>query len=406
MLTSDLNTSVSILIAGSSAPAVEAIDTLIKGEALWRVTTLVTTNGQQLIDLLKAANAAQRPVAVVILACSDQDIGNLEALGTLDATLRPPVIVCGTLRSPETNRAAVRAGAADLLAELPEKVELIAALQRIVARPAMVAPKPAGSLITVLGASGGVGASFLAANLAHLSVAVWGRKTLLVDFDPVYVTLATALGLQPERGLQEALQNTGTLDTTAFEAYVTHHSSGLGLLACAEGLFTAPNIDSEQLPRLLEIALEAYDLVFVDGSRWLDNATTCALSLSKSIVIVTDQTVVQVRNAAKLYRILTQQMGLSAASIVVVINRYNENATVQPDMVKQAIGCDTAVLIPNMTKLALESMDTAVPVFELDRKSLLTRALIALGERLLEGAPARHQGLLSKAFSMISGGRS
>jgi pilus assembly protein CpaE len=396
---------VPVLIAGSTSERISALRDILLDQPRWRVTTLEAQKGNQLADALITESASPRPVRVVIVAYSDTDIGNLEALAMMDPAQRPPVIVCGALQNAEANRLAMRAGAADLLPAVPSKAELVAALERLVFQTNAVEPQRIpGRLTTILGASGGVGASFLATNLAHLSVVVWSHKTLLVDLDPVYVTLATALGLAPERGLLEALQNTDTLDTTAFEGYVTHHGSGLGLLACAEGLFTSPTIDNEAFPKLLHIALQAYEMVFVDGSRWLDSATTTALAMSQSIVLVTDQAVVQVRNTAKLYRILTQQMGLPASRITVVINRYEVGATVQPDMVTQAIGCDDVVLIPNMSKLALESMDTAVPLFELDRKSALTRALISLGERLMTGSPAKPTGLFSRAFSLIGRG--
>jgi pilus assembly protein CpaE len=340
---------------------------------------------------------------VLIVACSDDDLGDLEALAKIDATLRPPLIVCGTLRGAESNRAALRAGAIDLLPAAPGMAELVSALEHAVRHASRAEPGPdRGRLVTILGAAGGVGTTFLACNLAHLSTVAGRRKTLLVDLDLVYSPLATALGLKPERGLIEALANLATLDTVALEGYIARHPSGLGLLACPDGSFTQQPIDGESFRTLLRLMRQGHEQVFVEGSRWLDAATTVALAESQHIVIVLEQSVAQVHNAARLFRLLTQQLGVPSSRIVVVLNRYTRRATVQGEMIARAIGCAEPVVVPNMYGLALDSMDAAIPLFDLDRGSAVARALLDLGQHLGEYAPEESEGLLRKAMSVLT----
>ena len=114
MSTVPLSPPQSVLIAGSSAAAVGTLAALLRDQTGWRATTLVTMPSATLAEALKTASAAGTAPRVLIVACSDDDLGDLEALAKIDATLRPPLIVCGTLRGAESNRAALRAGAIDL----------------------------------------------------------------------------------------------------------------------------------------------------------------------------------------------------------------------------------------------------------------------------------------------------
>jgi pilus assembly protein CpaE len=403
MPTVDLSPPANVLVAGPNAAAVGTLVETLRDQPSWRTTSLLTSAPRALIDALSAAADGASRIAVLVIACDDDSLADLDTLAALDAVLRPPVIVCGTLKSAEANRAALRAGAIDLLPAAPPLAELLLALRHATQQNGAYAhAAERGRLVTVIGAAGGVGTTFVACNLAHLSTAAGHRRTLLVDLDLVYAPLATALALKPERGPLEALQQLATLDTTALEGYVTRHPSGLGLLASPEGSFTTRPIDGESFRTLLRLMREGHEQVFIEGSRWLDAPTTVALTESDHVVIVLEQSVAQVHNAARLYRLLTQQMGVPAGRIVVVINRYTTRATVQTDMAAKAIGCGTVEVIPNMYGLALDSMDAAIPLFDLDRGSAVARALLELGQRIGDYPPTEPEGLLRKALGVLS----
>jgi Flp pilus assembly CpaE family ATPase len=91
-----------------------------------------------------------------------------------------------------------------------------------------------------------------------------------------------------------------------------------------------------------------------------------------------------------------------SSRIVVVLNRYTRRATVQGEMIARAIGCAEPVVVPNMYGLALDSMDAAIPLFDLDRGSAVARALLDLGQHLGEYAPEESEGLLRKAMSVLT----
>lgn len=389
-----------VLVASRSSDTLRELAALLHDDPRLHVDTRLTLDR----SLQTLPQEADR-VDVVIVSCSDDALDDLEALASLDPGARPEVIACGTLTTSAANRAVVRAGATDLLPARPQRADLRAALERVIARAAAVSlAEGRGDVITVIGAAGGVGATFLACNLAHLS-AVSGGRALLVDLDVAYSPMSGILGLTPERGLLEALQQWSTLDTTALEGYITRHDSGLGLLAATPGVWPDEKIDIERFRRLLQVLLRSQGHVFVEGSRWLDGPTVAALEESRHVLVVLMQSVMQVRNAARLYRLLSQQCAVPRERITVVLNRHSAHSPVQSDMVRRAIGCEEPVVIPEFEDLALDSLDSGIPVFELDRSSELARALTQLGQRLGTSNHDAPASLLRRAMTFFAGKR-
>src|SRR5262245_17993367 len=133
----------------------------------------------------------------------------------MDPASRPPLIVVGPPANAEAMRLAIRSGAQDFLVEPLQSAELIASLARVRREPRREAERAPGVIDVVVGAAGGVGASFIACNLAHLTVAAAERSCLLLDLDVNYAPLTHFLDLNPERGLIEALETVETLDEHA-----------------------------------------------------------------------------------------------------------------------------------------------------------------------------------------------
>lgn len=394
---------VQVCIAGHSADWLQAMARLLQ-ELPGYAFSLRNTVTQPLDGVLRELVVPD----VVIVSCSDDDLGDLNALALLEPAARPAVIACGTLTSRAANRAVVRAGATDLLPAQPQRAELDSALQRVAHRaPRATGGSERGDITVVIGAAGGVGATFLACNLAHLAAVSRSGKALLIDLDLAYSPMAGILGLSCERGLTDALQQLGSLDAIALEGYIARHDSGLGLLSGSPGVALQERIDVEKYRGLLKLLLNTQGHIFVEGSRWLDGPTMVTLEEARHVLVVLNQSVVQVRNAARLYRLLWQQCAVPREQIVVVLNRHSTHSPVQQDMVQRAIGCDSPIVIPEVSELASDSLDGGVPVFELDRSSELARTLIQLARSL--GTYNHHEepvGLLRRAMTLLSGRRS
>ncbi|MEO6186897.1 MAG: hypothetical protein ABIP38_15225, partial [Steroidobacteraceae bacterium] len=237
-----------VLVIGRDARAVRGIDALLTGLNDISCTVKVMTNGHAGV----LQGQAVTPAAIV-LVCPDLSGGDSDALlvlgelAPLAVTERPPIIICGELRSAVALRLALRCGVQEMLSAQPESAELQAALRRVT-RMAEAQRLPAGNsapgqIITPLGVAGGVGASFLATNLAYLASQTEGQSALLVDLDLQFAPLTAYLGIKPELGLTEAVNRVEALDALALTGYVALHRNGLGLMASSSR-------DSENLQAL------------------------------------------------------------------------------------------------------------------------------------------------------------
>ena len=387
-----------VMVIGRSAEAVKNLTNRLQDLAGIRCRARLT-DSTPLNTLLESG---PRP-DVLLVSCDDQHLQDLESLAAMDPWDRPPVIACGHLTSNEANRAVVRAGAFDLLSATPSQDELMTALKRVNDnRNNHNGDQPAlADVTTLIGAAGGAGATFITTNLAHLTASISEQRTVVVDLDWLYTPIAAALGLKPDRGLIEAVQNSQSLDTVALEGYLAHHASGLNLLAAPQASGIQGDVDPDGYRRVLQLLRRGQEQIFIEGSRRLDGLTTVSLAESTHVCLVVEQSVAQLQNATRLHSLLLEQMGLPEDRLVVVVNRYSKHASLQPDLIAKTLGIEDPLLIPNRYELALESFDAAVPLLEMEPHSDLIRALKRLACRLgcIESpAPA---GLLQRTLSAL-----
>jgi pilus assembly protein CpaE len=164
------------------------------------------------------------------------------------------------------------------------------------------------------------------------------------------------------------------------------------------------DLDPSRCAALLEVVAANYRHVVVDASRGLDDLALAGLGLAKHVLVVVQQSVVQLKLAARLLRVLHTEVGIADDRIRVVANRHLKRATVSLDDIKRTLAQDTVTVLPNQYQTVLSSLDGGIPVLELDKSSAVAKAVAAL-HRELSGAPvAERTGLLRRALPIFSGG--
>jgi pilus assembly protein CpaE len=313
------------------------------------------------------------------------------------------LLLCGKLASAEAARLAMRCGASDLLPPGPSRAELLEALGRVRVQSMRTETlREPGSIIAVIGAAGGAGASFIASNLAFLIARKESRSAILIDMDLQYAPLSGYLGVRPENSLMKAVERVETLDRMALPGYVGRHPSGVGLVASLpnQELDTGP-LPADRFQQLLHLLALQADRVLIDVPRWLDAAATVAVMEANYIVLVLQQTVGNVHNASRLYRMLTRHLGVPKDRIVVVLNRHSRRATVDSEDVERALSIEGVIEMPNDYELVRESLDAAQPLNE--RRSTIARGLELLSSRI-GGPPVEGGGFLRRASTIFRKG--
>jgi pilus assembly protein CpaE len=382
-----------VLIVGRNRAVLDKLKSYLESETAIDVFVNVMTNGH--VDPLQGATVVPD---IVLLHFEAQHTAELSAWAGRPAKGRPTLIVVGPGGHAESTRLAIRSGARDFLPEPVGKSDLVASIQQVCSELRASATQGRAAVHAFVGAAGGVGSSFIAANIAHLLVAQARRRTALIDLDLNFASTAHHLNVTSQRGLLEALDEVATLDESALVGFGAAHASGLRVFSStADHAVLSKDISSDRLSSFITLLGQYHQDVVIDVPHSIDNLTATAIGAASDVYIVVQQSTLHVRNATRIARIFRDELGLPKQRLRLLVNRYDKNALLQLDDIGRAIGMEVSSTIPSHYKRALESSDSGVPLYESDRGAAITLALsdIVAG---MTGTRIDKPGLLRRAL--------
>jgi len=385
-----------LLISSRDAAPLHHLETITRRISSLQVSTRLVSNGHT--DPLYGLE--QMP-DFLLLRVSHLWREELEALLQRPAHERPPLLVCGPLDEREGMRLAMQAGARDFLPEPVAAEELLAALSRMLMET-RTSSGMTGKLVAVMNAKGGSGATLLACNLAHQLSAK--GKTLLLDLDLQFGSVAHYLDVLPTHSHVEVLQQIDEMDSVALRGFCNHFSPTLHVLGGRENELCLPlDVRLEQLEALLQLARSTYDWVVVDLPRQIDHLTGTTLEQADRIYIVVQQSLSHLKDASRLARILRDELGVRGEHMQVVVNRYNKAAPISLRDIGAALRCTELQKLPNDFMVVSQSQNTGVPLDLQAPRAPITLALHELSQELIGHQTDTEQGMLKRAFSRLFG---
>lgn len=265
-----------VLLVGPRSQPLSQVEALLGEHRQMLVNTRPMGNGDAplLSDL-------QEPCDAIVLVVGDEWRRTMEACFRRDATASKPLLVVGPPGDMELLRMAMRVGGRDFFSLPVGADDLIPALDRLAKEEHERRGALSARITAFMNAKGGSGASFCAANYAHILVKLLGRRTVLLDFELQFGSLPTYFNLQSRNGLIRALELVDSLDATALQGYTQQHPSGLYLLAAAaEGLVLPEDVHEDRVAKLFAVLDEAYEELVIDLPRRIDRPTAAVLDRS------------------------------------------------------------------------------------------------------------------------------
>ena len=218
---------------------------------------------------------------------------------------------------------AIRLGIKEFLPKPIEVKALLETLERIRSRRTKTAEN--GKLITIMGASGGVGASMLATNLAAELAGLGSERVTIVDLDYRYGQVATLMDVSPTYTVADLCQSPEQLEAQVIERALVKHDSGVQVLSRPASLAEADTITAAACIGLLSSLLQFNDYVVIDGPTRCDQNAQSVLDLSDAHFLLVQQLVPTVRNALRILDDLSSN-GYSPERTKLVINRVGRDA--------------------------------------------------------------------------------
>jgi len=295
---------------------------------------------------------------------------------------QPPVIVVMQNFDPATVRTLMQMRIADFLVKPIIPVELVRTCARVAAGP-VNAKESEAEIITFLPAVGGAGVTTLAVQTAMmlLNRHDGGKtKTCLVDLDFQHGTCADYLDLEPRLDLGEIETRPERLDRQLLEVMLSHHPSGLAVIAAPNRPAEMRSFDTKVVTRLLDMVSAHFDFVVFDMPRTWFSWTDSVLLGSNRLFIVTEMTVPGLRLAKQLVEAVRERLA-EGAKPQVIVNRFVQkmlSSGLRKSDIEQVLGDSFAACIPNNYGLVREAIDRGVPLDEIMPGNKITAELKAL----------------------------
>ncbi|CAB3792353.1 hypothetical protein LMG28688_03491 [Paraburkholderia caffeinitolerans] len=288
--------------------------------------------------------------------------------------------------SPDALIAAMRAGFRDVLTGVPERRAIGEALLRA-GEQRSAAGARAARVISFASCKGGVGTSFIAANVAHLIASAHQQRVLLIDLNQLYGDAAFLVtGEKPPSTLEQLSAQVDRMDASFFDASVMHVSSHFDILAGAGDPVKAGEIRADGLEWILSLAAPRYDFVVLDLGPTINPVSMLALDRSSEIHVILQASMPHLRAGRRLLDIL-QALGYANESVRLVLNRHTRHGDAARDAAQSVLGMKPHQVIADDARAVSDAVNQGLPVAEAARGSTVTRSLQTLAAGIV--APAR-----------------
>lgn len=186
-------------------------------------------------------------------------------------------------------------------------------------------PANQGRVISFIGASGGVGSSTVANNVAWQLGRIYDKEVTLVDLDFAFGTVGLDFNLESPQTSAQALAQADRLDNQMLERFLARYNSNLTLLTGPGDCHAPADIDIAALDPLVTTLRRNASWVVLDLPHYWGGWVRHALDLSDEIVMTAVPTLASLRNAKSLAETLNAARK-NDAPVRIVLNRLGSSA--------------------------------------------------------------------------------
>jgi pilus assembly protein CpaE len=346
----------------------------------------------------KSVNVAER--SIIILAAAAPDRANVDDL--IDAVRRSPrnlffIVVGGDISARDYKRL-IHSGNADWVAEAGPPHEILDIIGRVSAPAREDVADGSPTVVSFTPSAGGVGNSTLAIETAiqlGKAKSTKGAKVALVDLDFQSSHVCDYLDIAPKFQFEEIVAAPDRLDDHLLSAFISHHPSGLDVLAASRSRFHARDLSVEALSALFDRMAQRYSTIIIDLPLSVHSWTLPLLAASKGVLVTGLNTIPGLRQIEETLRALREEATITA-DVRAVVNRCDFSflgKVARADHVARILGEEMRFCVRNAA-VAVECVNVGSPIalaYPSD-KSVKDIAAIAAFCAKLNSAPRRSIG--------------
>ncbi len=286
---------------------------------------------------------------------------------------------------------AIRNGAREFLNQPLQLEDFLAALDRIRQTGGTRTGEPTEArscqVITIAGASGGVGCTSLAINLGCCLAQGPGRSVAIIDLDLALGDADVWLDIIPDYTIQDVADNITRLDFSLLKRSLTKHDCGAFLLPRPVEMDDRTPITPDELRRVIQLLKATFSHLVIDVSKSFNPLDVAAMDSSDHVLLVTQLDLPCLRNAVRLMQYFDRREGLGP-KVKIVINRQGlEDSQISVGKALETLGRDVFATIPNDYGTMVEARNNGVPLLTQAPRAKLTKAVQHLAAQFEVKAP-------------------
>lgn len=277
----------------------------------------------------------------------------------------------------------MRAGAREFLNSPIQIDELVGALDRVFASSSGGGKSSKSAMVmSVAGASGGVGTTSIAVNLSCALAENPENSVVLVDLDLSLGDADVFLDMIPDYTLLDVAQNISRLDLALLRKSLTKHASGVYLLPRPVQLEDIETISSEDFKKVLGLLKASFSHLVIDVSKTYSRLDLTALQFSDHILLLTQLDLPCLRNVVRLLTSLETHDGLKERVRIIVNRAGLDRIQISAAKAEETIDREIFWRIPNDYATVSESRNNGVPLLEQATKSGIAQSIRELAQKL------------------------
>ena len=361
-------------------------------------TVLLSIEGVRIVaevdePALLAQALGQLPAEVLLIHLDPNPAGMMDVVAPLIEAHKGQIAAIAMTedRDAELVMRAMRVGMKEFLWKPFPPEQLGETLQRIGCE-ATNTGRRLGRLISVVGTSGGVGATQLATNLSVELAQLDGwkgaanlgdkPKVAIVDMDFRFGQVAMQLDAQPSYTLGELCETLEQIDPQLIEKTMFKHETGVHVLARPNDMGQAERIHASQAAGVLAALQEHYDFVVVDMPPRFDPSAKVVFDMSDTYLLVLQLLVPSVRNADRILHEL-RGIGYALERVRLICNRYGrESGYLDKPDVEATLKRQVEFVIPDDWKTSAGAVNMGAPLLNIAPRSKLRQAYRAVAQAL------------------------
>jgi pilus assembly protein CpaE len=355
-----------ILLVTKEAVTVEKIRSALEGSELLNLAGVCKE-----VSELRSCLSNKKVQAVVVDIDPDPSVILYELAKILTAYPGIYIVVVCSHFTKKLALQAMQAGVRHYLEKDTIASELTQELQQLIHGSAKKEAGFGSTVISVLSAGGGCGATTVAINLANELRLLSSKPVLVIDLDGYYGTVSTYLGIKSEYGIADVLARTGLIDKHLIQSSAFGYMDNYHVLPSPAGIQSpkARSLHLDNLPRALEACREVYRYTVIDAPRLSKSDGVKLAGLSDIVLVVFQLTVKDVHFARSMVLSLTES-GITSEKIMSLANRVRKRGPfVRLEDGKKAVGLKSFYTIRSDFRRAMKSVNSALPLARVVQKS-------------------------------------